>query len=178
MRPHILALCIVSILSMMCFAADQTKIIYETSLDPNSGRWKYTYDVYNISLQADIDEFTVWFGIGLYDNLAIETLDPPASNWDEIVWDPEPFLDDDGGYDALATGLNIEIGEHVSGFAVSFDWLGTGDPGSQFYEIIDPDTLGTIDSAWTVPEPATLLLFTFGGFILLKKRRILLKTRI
>jgi len=53
----------------------------------------------------------------------------------------------------MATGLDIAIGEHVYGFAVSFDWLGEGEPGAQFYEIIDPDTFETINSGWTVPEP-------------------------
>jgi len=161
MRPRILVYCILPILSLPSLAADQTKIVYETT-DLGSGRWQYTYDVCNVSLSDTIEEFTVWFGIGLYDNLAIETLDPPRSNWDELVWDPEPFLGDDGGYDALATGLNIGIGEHVYGFAVSFDWLGIGDPGPQFHEIIDPETFETIDSGWTVPEPATVLFLTFG----------------
>ena len=129
MRPRILVYCILPILSLPCLAADQTKIVYETT-DLGSNRWQYVYDVCNISLSETIEEFTIWFGIGSYDNLAIETLDPPASNWDELVWDPEPLLDDDGGYDALATGLNIAVGEHVYGFAVSFDWLGTDEPGS------------------------------------------------
>ena len=149
--------------------------IYYSVTDLGGDRWQYTYDVYNLNLPLpgdEIEEFTIWFGIGDYDNLAIETLDPPSSSWDEVTWDPEPFLGDDGGYDALATGLNIAIGENVSGFAVSFDWLGTGDPGSQFYEIIDKVAFDTIDSGYTVPEPATMLLFGIGGLILLKKRSV------
>ncbi len=151
------------------FGDPNTQILYQT-IDLGLGRWQYTYDVYNLSLEEDIEEFTIWFGISSYDNLAIETLDPPASNWDEVVWDPEPFLGDDGGYDALATGLNIAVGEHVYGFAVSFDWLGTGNPGSQFYEIINPDTFETIESGYTVPEPTTLLLFGLGGIILRREK--------
>ncbi len=151
-----------------------TQIWYETSyLGPGleSGeRWQYTYDVYNISLIEEIEEFTIWFGIGSYDNLAIETLDPPASNWDEIVWDPEPFLGDDGGYDALAESLNIGVGENVYGFAVSFDWLGIGEPGSQYYEIIDPGDFHTIEDGYTVPEPAALLLLGLGMVMLRRKR--------
>jgi hypothetical protein len=101
---------------------------------------------------------------------AIETPDPPASYWDEIVLQPEPFLGDDDGYDARAAGLNIDIGESVIGFSISFDWLGTGSPASQFYEIINPTTFETIDSGRTVPEPAMPLLFGLGGLIRLKKR--------
>jgi hypothetical protein len=138
--------------------------------DLGSERWEYVYTVENIGLTQGIDEFTVWFGIGSYDNLIIKTLDPPASNWDEIVWQPDPFLGDDGGYDALATGLNIGVGESVTGFAVSFDWSGEGTPGSQYYEIINPATFETIESGYTVPEPGTILLLGLGAVLLKRKR--------
>lgn len=155
------------------FGDPNTQISFEVT-DLGSGRWEYTYDVINKyeSLIEEIEEFTIWFGIGSYDNLAIETLDPPASNWDEIVWDPEPFLGDDGGYDALAENLNIGVGENVYGFSVSFDWLPeAGEPGSQYYEIIDPIDFHTIESGYTVPEPTTILLFGLGGVVLLGRRR-------
>jgi hypothetical protein len=145
-------------------ADPDTQIRYDIA-DLGLGRWQYTYEVKNISLPEPISEFTIWFGIGSYDNLAIATLDPPANNWDEIVWQPEPFLGDDGGYDALAKGLNINVGESVTGFSVSFDWMGVGTPSSQFYEIVVPNTspMQVIDSGWTVPEPGTVVLLGFGA---------------
>jgi hypothetical protein len=152
------------------FADPNTQIHYKTT-DLGSSRWQYTYDVYNISLADGIKEFTIWFGFDSYDNLAIETLDPPASNWDEVVWQPEPFLGDDGAYDAFAKSLIIGVGQNVYGFAVSFDWLGTGTPGPQFYEIIDPVDFHTIDSGFTIPEPATLLLFGLGCIFLKVSKR-------
>jgi hypothetical protein len=147
------------------FADPNTQIQYEAT-DLGSGRWQYTYDVYNLSLAEEIKEFTIWFDVDSYDNLTIETLDPPASNWDEVVWQPEQFLGDDGAYDALAKSLSIVVSQNVYGFAVSFDWLGIGTPGSQFYEIIDPVDFHTIDSGFTIPEPATLLLFGLGCMLL------------
>jgi hypothetical protein len=147
------------------------QIIYETN-ELGSGRWQYTYDVTNISLTVPIEEFTIWFDFGLYKNLAIQTPDPPASNWSEIVIQPEPVLQDDGAYDAKALGLGIGIGQVVTGFAVSFDWLGDAVmPGAQFYEIIDPDTYETIDSGRTIPEPATILLLGLGSLILKRINR-------
>ena len=151
------------------FALPVTEIQYEAT-DLGSDRWQYSYDVTNISLTGAIEEFTIWFDFDLYDNLSIETTDPPSSDWDEIVIQPEPVLSDDGYYDALGLGVGIGIGERVSGFSVSFDWLGGGEPGSQFYEIIDPDTFETIDSGWTIPEPATLLILALGGIVLRRKR--------
>ncbi|MHC4462646.1 MAG: hypothetical protein ACYS30_14610 [Planctomycetota bacterium] len=65
--------------------------------------------------------------------------------------------------------LNIRVGEHVYGFSISFDWLGTGEPGSQFYEIINPVTFETIEDGHSVPDPAALLLFRFGCLPLRKK---------
>lgn len=153
--------------------AANTEIWYETT-DLGSGRWEYNYTVVNPldSLITEIEEFTIWFDYGLFDNLLITTPDPPASGWDEIVIQPEPVLEDDGAYDALALTVGIGIGESVSGFSVSFDWLpGTGQPGSQFYEIIDPVTFETIESGWTIPEPGTLFLLGIGGITILRKRK-------
>ncbi|MBN1765002.1 MAG: PEP-CTERM sorting domain-containing protein [Sedimentisphaerales bacterium] len=150
--------------------AQDTQISYfVNNLSGNS--WQYTYDIRNISLTAGIEEFTIWFDYGLYENLAITTPDPPAGDWDEIVWQPEPLIGDDGGYDGRAevSTLAIAPGETVSGFAVSFDWLGTGVPGAQFYEIIDPDDFSTLDSGYTVPEPATIFLFGLG-VVAIRKR--------
>jgi len=153
------------------FALPVTKIQYQAA-DLGSGRWQYTYSVTNISLTPVIEEFTIWFDFGQYDNLSIETPDPPSGGWDEVVIQPEPVLSDDGYYDALSLDYGIGIGEMVSGFTVSFDWLSAGEPGSQLYEIIDPDTFETLDSGHTIPEPATLILLCLGGLILKRINRI------
>jgi hypothetical protein len=168
------AICLSIILGLLAttsaIAGSNTSVYYDVT-DLGLGRWQYTYEVSNISFPEPIEEFTIWFGIGSYDNLVIETQNPPSNNWNELVWNPEPVLGDDGGYDALATGLNIGIGESVAGFSVSFDWLGTGSPGSQFYEIINPTTFETIESSYTVPEPATLLFLGLGGLALFGRKR-------
>jgi len=154
------------------FGVPKSQIWYSTE-DLGAGRWQYNYEVANISLTVPIQEFTIWFEYGLYGNLSVET--PPVlppGGWDEIVIQPEPVLEDDGAYDAKALGVGIEVGHTARPFAVSFDWLGDGlMPGSQFYEIIDPTTYQTIDSGYTIPEPATLLLVGLGLWIFRKNTK-------
>jgi hypothetical protein len=117
-------------------------------------------------LSPAIYEFTIYFDSHLYDNLVIATPEPPAGDWDEIVWQPDPLWSIDGGYDALALGSGIGQGEAVSGFAVSFDWLGTGTPGPQWYDIIKPPNYSKpVDSSWTTIKPITIIPAP-GAFIL------------
>lgn len=151
-------------------ASLRTQISYKSErLDHN--RWQCTYDVENISLNEPIREFSIWFDLASYDKLAVETPDPLALNWNEIVWQPEPTVEDSGAYDALALNGGIETGQRASGFTVSFDWAGEGEPGSQAYEVIDPLTFETIDSGWTIPEPGTFLVFGPGILLSLAGRK-------
>ncbi len=157
------------------FAADAfgvllSEIQYEVQ-QTSPSRWQYTYNVKNINLPAGIEELTIWFDYGLYDNLLIETQEPLASAWDELAIQPEPLLGDDGFYDALSLSAPIFTGESIKGFSVSFDWLGQGLPASQFYEIINPATFQTIDSGFTTPEPSTLLLLGLGFLFLHNQRK-------
>jgi hypothetical protein len=170
-------LCIVCgcLLSAAGLAA-MTGISYETEY-LGAGRWQYTYEVINLNLVVDsvpsaIEEFTIWFDTNLYDHLIVTTQAPLSANWDEMVWQPDPLLSDPGAYDALALTSNsgIQIGQSVYGFSVSFDWLGQGTPGSQYYEIINPDTFETIDSGYTVPEPGSVVLLGLGAVALRRKK--------
>jgi len=159
----------VFLLTATGLAALDTAIIYGTS-DLGAGRWQYTYEVTNNSLTVPIEEFTLWFDYDLYANLAVETPATPA-DWDQLVLQPEPVLLDDGAYDAKTLGAGISLGQTLGEFAVTFDFSGIAEPGSQPYDIIDPQTFQTIDSGITTPEPATLLLLGLGGMILRRKRK-------
>ena len=162
-------LILVCIFATSAFGDPNTEIRFGI-VDLGTNRWEYVYTVENISLTQGIEEFTIWFDFGDYDNLTVTTPETPPE-WDQIVWQIEPVLEDPGGYDALATNLNIEIGESLTGFSVSFDWQPeTGVPGSQYYEIINPDTFETIEDGYTVPEPATVLLISAAVPFLLRRR--------
>jgi hypothetical protein len=139
--------------------------------DLGLGRWKAVYEVENIGLTEPIREFTIWFDYGLYSNLSIETPSPLNTAWKESIYNPyvlPPLTPFNGYYDALVMDDGIAAGQFMSGFAVTFDWLGIGLPPVQRYEILDPQTFETLAEGQTVyiPEPATwLLLFSSCAYL-------------
>lgn len=166
-------LLVICLFSLPVFAGP-TLIMYEAS-NLGSDRWQYEYTVTNNSFTEGISEFTIWFDYDFYDNLVIETMDTSSGIWDEIVSQPlyiSPFDPFDGMYDALALDESIAVGQTVSGFTVSFDWLGTGNPMSQDYEIINPETFETIGQGSTltdaivIPAPGAFILCVIGVSII------------
>ncbi|MFC1751186.1 PEP-CTERM sorting domain-containing protein [Pseudomonadota bacterium] len=158
---------------LFCGNTFATTISYEaTNISGNT--WEYSYSVSNDTLTSDIEEFSIYFDLGLYENL---TFTSTPVNWDPIAFDPDPFLPGDGLYDAFALASGIASGDMLSGFSVQFDFLGVGGPGSQWFEILDPFTFAVLDSGNTqlasasVPEPETLWLIGMGlmGMLLGKK---------
>jgi hypothetical protein len=146
-------------------SSNATTVTYDvTNIAGNT--WEYTYTVNNDTLSVDIEEFTIWFDVDLYENLAVGTT--PA-DWDPLVVEPDPAVPpngDDGFYDALALVSGIAPDGSLGGFSVQFDYLGSGSPGNQFFEIINPNSFATIDDGYTqialVPIPAAFWLFASG----------------
>lgn len=175
-RCYVFCALLSCLLSAAAVNAAMTEIAYET-FDLGAGRWQYTYNVSNVGLEVDqqpasIEELTIWFDDSLYDSLVVTTQAPLSTSWDEIILQTEPVLHDPGAYDALVLSGNTGIGagESLNGFSVAFDWLGAGTPGSQYYEIVDPDTFATIDADFTIPEPVTVLLLGLGAVTIRKRK--------
>ena len=90
--------------------------IYYETVALGSDRFEYHYTVDN-QTGSVIDEFTVWFDLGLYDNLEI-TGSPDG--WDGLEAQPDPWLPDDGFADWLGFGDVLDSGETLDGFSVSW----------------------------------------------------------
>jgi hypothetical protein len=173
MKRNLLLVMTIGFIMIMGNQVYATTINYDLA-NLGGNRWEYTYAVTNDSMSSDIEEFTIYFNLGSYDNLVVTS---PLASWDELVAQPDPALTDDGYYDALTLATGISPAATDSGFSVSFDWLVAGIPGTQFFDVVDPITFDVLDSGSTVaatavPEPGTLLLLGSGiiGLIGIRKR--------
>ena len=134
-------------------------------------QWVYNYAVSNLELTEGIEQFTIWFDYSKYESLQIASDTVLDAAWDQLVWQPNGTLLNNGGFDALALIAPIVLGESVSGFSVSFMWSGDSSPGSQYYEIVNPDNPSEIlDSGFTVPEPSSIVLL-FGLSVCLRIKK-------
>jgi hypothetical protein len=136
--------------------------------------WTFTYTVVNNGLDAGIEEFTLYFDPDLYSVIeAAAEHQPPG--WDPLVWQPKPATSTFGGFDMWAQGASpIAKGSRVSGFSVTFNWHGDGDPGSQPYDIVNVnDFANPLEQSYTtvVPEPMTILLLAAPALLAAKRRK-------
>lgn len=129
--------------------ASATTVTYVPT-DLGGSRWRYDYTITNDSLGTPLDEFTIFFAVGDFANLAVVEAPP---GWDPLVVQPDADLPDDGFFDALALDAGLAPGATLAGFAVSVDYLGAGTPGAQAFDVVDPATFATIDSGTTSPVP-------------------------
>ncbi|HOW77582.1 MAG TPA: PEP-CTERM sorting domain-containing protein [Candidatus Competibacteraceae bacterium] len=162
---------------LLLLANPATAIIIDYDLKSLGGNSSYQYDYTvtndeSLGTGVALEWFAILFDPALYDepSLSIITPDPPASEWDELILGSG--LGVPAAYDVFALAGGIAVGASVSGFAVQFDWLGTGMPGAQPFEIYDPDTFdvtlatgSTRAAGTTVPEPGTLALLFWGAVV-------------
>ena len=141
--------------------------------------YQYVYTVQNdgsLGAGTPISEFDLLFDPTLYDESSLTAASPASisGNWSEI------FLASGIGipaaYDALANAGGISVGSSLNGFAVNFTWLGSGTPGTQPFEIYDPNSFALLEQGTTVPVaavpiPAALWLFASGIAALLAVSR-------
>jgi len=146
--------------------AEATTIVYEatdlTDVTAGEDLWQYTYTVSGYDFGTDYG-FTIYFDYNLYGDID----DLPASpngDWDVATWDVDTSIPDDGAYDAMALVASASL---LDSFTVSFVWLGSGMPGTQYFEIHDDNFITLMDGYTTsdttpVPEPSTWVLLSLG----------------
>jgi hypothetical protein len=152
-----------AVLSLTLSAAHATVIDY-TSAALGGNRWRFDYTIHNDTLGAPLDEFTVFFDENLFANLADAT---GPSDWDLLLIQPDTAIPAAGYFDGLALAGGIAAGDMLSGFSVTFDYLGAGAPGAQLFSIVDPVSFDELDSGVThgphgVPLPGSLPLMLAG----------------
>lgn len=140
-------------------AAQAVDIAY-TATPLGGTQWRYDYVVTNTDLPA-LDEFSVFFDRTSFASLVVAA--SPAG-WSSIALQPTASLD--GLFDSLALNNSLAMGASQGGFSVSFDFLGTGTPGAQSFQVIDPfnnnAVLQTGMTIAAIPEPQTLALLLAG----------------
>ena len=129
---------------------------------PGQGdRWQYSYKV---SGSFGLDGgFNVLFS-PLYSLLEPST-PQVVGDWEVVVVaQPDPVLLADGLYSAVAA---VPAPSLANVFIVTFDWLGSGTPGSQPFEVFDasgflPLEGGLTQAVGQVPLPSSLALLALG----------------
>lgn len=169
-----------SVLMLSWYGSAHAAVITFASTSLGGNRWLYEYMVSASASEPAIEEFTIYFSPGRYDNLTVES---SPGGWDSIVVQPDAAVPADGFFDSLTLGKSIGPGESRSGFSVSFDFMDTGAPGQQRFDIVDPISFSSIFSGMTspadtappsdVPEPSTIFLLAIGlGFLLIGAPRL------
>jgi hypothetical protein len=157
-------------------SASAAAIVYSTQ-HVGGNQWTYQYVLTASAGDPDIQEFTVFFDRNTYKNIAV--INSPAQ-WDSLAVQPDIALQSDGFFDSLALGPGLLPGETVGGFSVMFDFLGSGTPGAQRFDIVDPATFAILASSTTspsvvippptdIPEPAPLALLALPLAILISR---------
>ena len=151
---------VIYLLFLMLFPLwTQASIINYSVSNISDNTWEYQYSLNNDSLGFAIEEFTIFYELGVYENLLVTN---SPDDWDSIVIQPDPMLPDDGFFDALALVVGLTPGDLLGGFSVQFEFLNPGKPGAQFFEILDPNDFSVLASGTTtlVPIPAAFLLMS------------------
>ena len=173
-------------LSSLVSTSFASPVISYTTSNPGGNNWVYQYTVSNPAPSDPIAEFTFWFDRALYTNLGV--ISSPA-DWDSIVIQSDDSIPADGFFDSLALGPGIGANETLTGFAVHFTFLGSGNPGAQLFDILDAN-FNTVFSGTTrrdsgptgqVPEPGIawlMLAAIIGFFVVSGKKRIRHRTNL
>lgn len=143
--------------------ADSLPVVYSL-VNLGGGQYQYDYSIYNngtLGAGVAVQLFDVAFDPALYGGLSIVTPNPLASQWTEQIFPAVGASPADFDVSSPTNG-GIPVSGTVTGFAVDFTWLGAGQPGSQAFQVFDPNSFAQLQSGNTVTT-ISLPNFQQGG---------------
>ena len=158
---------------ILCAPAANAALIEFTATSLGDNSWRYDYSVTNDTLADPLGYFVIDFDLDLYSNLRDQS---GPLGWDILLLQPDPLIPAGGVFDALALDGGIALGTTLSGFALTFDFLGAGAPGSQPFTVLNFGTFEPVESGVatdvrSVPEPGTWSLMLPALLLLAFRRR-------
>jgi hypothetical protein len=161
-----------SILCGLAVSVQATTIFYDLTLGGGGGTFNYTVE--NDTLGPPITDFIIYFPDISYPGsepqfpgLAITTTVVPAG-WSPTVY-PLSLPNLDPAVEFSTPG-GVPTGGSLGGFSISFTYSGSGVPGSQYFEVDDPnfaliDSGYTVANAMAVPEQSASITCTLLGLL-------------
>ena len=149
---------------LLALSSAQAATVSYTATLLSGNKWRYDYTLDNTVPAPTFDGFTVYFDPALFEHLTGAQV---PLGWDPLVLQTDTVVPADGAFDALLKSGPLADGAVVTGFSVSFTYLGSDNPGSQRIELYDSGVLsgdfavvqtGRTSSAQQVDEPASAAL--------------------
>lgn len=154
-------------------------ISVQYSVTPLGGNvYEYVYSIYNngtLPGNGPVQFFDIDFDTSLYSNLQISTPSSFDSQWSQAIL--AGGVGYPAAFDVCAAPASssscppflsggIPVNTTLAGFSVTFDWLGTGTPGSQPFEVYDSNFDRVQSGETATPEPSSLCLVALSAFFL------------
>jgi hypothetical protein len=162
MRSFLLAV-VLSLVFLSCVSparADDVSVEF-TAINLGSGTWQYDYTLQG-SFLANWG-VAIYFPTPSYGGGSVTDLGTGGSDWLTFALQADPTIPAPGEYDIVAL---VDNPSRSSIFDVTFQWNGTGTPGTQAFNLYDFTSGAELLASGTtavVPEPTTLMLMLFAG---------------
>lgn len=165
--PSIRRLAMAAAFALMSLGHAAAGVVDYTVTSLGGGTWRYDYTINNSGAVPAFDELTIFFDVNAY-----ELLDSPTApaGWDPLLIQPDTGIPAAGFFDVIHLGGPLASGAQVSGFSVTFNFLGAGTPGTQPFALLDSASFTLVyegrttppNTGATIPEPTGLVLATVG----------------